>query len=85
MQLTDFDGMLHEYELPINESILGRRIERLEQLLEPGELVQWSFHGAPFFLTSATRVTEVLMDAAQRGETIYDAMPIRKSSAPTCI
>jgi hypothetical protein len=61
---------------------MGRRTERLERLLEPDELVQWRFHGVPLFVTSAARVTQVLMDAALRGETIYDAMPIRTSSAP---
>jgi aminoglycoside 3-N-acetyltransferase len=82
IQLTDFDGMVHHYELPFNKSVMGRRIERLERLLDPDELVQWRFRGVPLFVTSAARVTEVLMDAALRGETIYDAMPIRKSSAP---
>jgi hypothetical protein len=73
---------VHHYELPFNKLVMGRRIERLEQLLDPQELIQWRFHGAPLFVTSAARVTEALMDAALRGETIYDAMPIRKSSAP---
>jgi hypothetical protein len=82
VQLTDFDGAVHDFELPFNESVMGRRIERLEHLLDPDELVQWRFHGAPLFVTSAARVTEVLMDAALRGETIYDALPIRKSLAP---
>jgi aminoglycoside 3-N-acetyltransferase len=77
IQLTDFDGTVHHYELPFHESVMGRRTERLERLLEPDELVQWRFHGVPLFVTSAARVTEVLMDAALRGETIYDAMPIR--------
>ena len=82
IQLRDFDGAVHHYELPFNEAVLGRRIERLERLLGPDELVQWRFHGVPLFVTSAARVTEVLIDAALRGETIYDAMPIRRSSAP---
>ena len=81
IQLMDFDGTEHHYELPFNKSVMGRRIERLEHLLDPDELIQWRFHGAPLFITSAARVTEVLTDAALRGETIYDAMPIRKSSA----
>ena len=80
IQLTDFDGTVHHYELPYNESVMGRRIERLEQLLGRGELVQWRFRGVPLFVTSAARVTEALIDAALRGETIYDALPIRKSS-----
>jgi aminoglycoside 3-N-acetyltransferase len=81
VQLTDFDGTVYPYELPFNESVFRRRIERLDQLLGPDELVQWRFHGVPLFVTSAARVTKVLIDAALRGETIYDAMPIRKSSA----
>jgi aminoglycoside 3-N-acetyltransferase len=80
IQLTDFDGTVHHYELPFNEALLGRRIERLERLLGPDELVQWRFHGVPLFVTSAARVTQVLMNAALRGETIYDALPIRKSA-----
>jgi aminoglycoside 3-N-acetyltransferase len=78
IQLTDFDGTVHHYELRFNESVMGWRTERLEQLLDRDELVKWRFHGVPLFVTSAARVTQVLMDAAGRGETIYDAMPIRK-------
>jgi hypothetical protein len=40
------------------------------------ELVRWRFHGVPLFVTSAARVTEVLVAAAERGETIYAPMPI---------
>jgi aminoglycoside 3-N-acetyltransferase len=83
IQLKGFDGTVHHYELPFNKSVMGRRIERLERLLGPDELVQWRFHGVPLFVTSAARVTEELMDAALRGETIYDPMPIRKSSGST--
>jgi len=80
IKLMGFDGASHDYELPFSESIMGRRIERLEHLLDPEELVEWRFHGVPLFVTSAERVTDVLIEAALRGETIYDAMPIRKSS-----
>jgi aminoglycoside N3'-acetyltransferase len=80
IQLVDFDGAARDYELHHSESTIGRRLERLQQLLGPDELVQWRFHGVPLFITSAARVTEVLVDAALRGETIYDPMPI--SSRP---
>jgi aminoglycoside 3-N-acetyltransferase len=80
IQLTDFDGTVYRYELPFNRSVMRWRTERLEWLLGPDELVHWRFHGVPLFVTSAARVTDVLMDAALRGETIYDAMPIRKSA-----
>jgi aminoglycoside N3'-acetyltransferase len=78
IQLTDFDGGVHHYELPFNNSPMRWRTERLEQLLDPDELVHWRFHGVPLYVTSAARVTQVLMDAALRGETIYDVMPIGK-------
>ena len=79
VHLRDFDGELHDYELPVKSLELGRRMERLEQLLTPNELAQWRFHGVPLFATTASRVTEVLVEAALREETIYDAMPIRDS------
>jgi len=81
VQLKDADGTLHDFDLlGVPEGVeWPRRVERLEQLLSPDELVQWRFHGAPLFATTASRVTEVLIEAALRGETIYDAMPVRRS------
>ena len=81
VQLKDVDGTVYDYELRVGELTTRRRAERLEQLLGPDELIRWRFHGVPLFVTSAARVTEVLSDAALRGETIYDAMPIRASRA----
>jgi aminoglycoside 3-N-acetyltransferase len=81
VQLIDFEGTAHDYELRFSESTVGRRLERLEQLLGPDELLQWRFRGVPLFMTSAARVTDVLIDAALRGETIYDAMPIGRGRA----
>ena len=77
VQLKDVDGSVYDYELRVGELTTRRRAERLERLLGPDELIRWRFHGVPLFVTSAARVTEVLSDAALRGETIYDAMPIR--------
>lgn len=76
VRLKDHDGSIHDYELPVGEAGLARRVELLERLLGADELVCWRFHGAPLFVASAARVTEVLVDAALRGETIYEAMPI---------
>jgi len=70
---------VHDYELPVQRVGMARRLERVEQLLSPSELMRWHFHGVPLFVTSASRVTEVLIEAALRGETIYDAMPIRRN------
>ena len=61
------------------------RAEPLKRLLGPDELIRWRFHGVPLFVTSAARVTEVLIDAALRGETIYDAMPIGATRASGAI
>jgi len=79
VKLKDADGAAHEYDLPLNEPGMTRRLERVGRLLDADELVQWRFHGVPLFVTSASRVTEVLIDAALRGETIYDALPIRSA------
>jgi aminoglycoside 3-N-acetyltransferase len=80
VQLRDVDGTVHNYELRVGET-MQRRAELLERLLSPDELIRWRFHGVPLFVTSAGHVTQVLVDAALRGETIYDAMPIRGTRA----
>jgi aminoglycoside 3-N-acetyltransferase len=71
VEIKDVDGRSYAYELPINAPGYVRRLKRLERLMSPGELVQWRFHGVSLFVTSAARVTEVLIDAASRGETLY--------------
>jgi aminoglycoside N3'-acetyltransferase len=81
VQLKDVDGGLHDYKLRFGETVMRARAEPLKRLLGRDELIRWRFHGVPLFVTSAARVTEVLIDAALRGETIYDAMPIRATRA----
>ena len=76
VELRDVDGATHDYALPLTAPGLGRRLERLERLLTDDELVQWRFHGVALFVTDARRVTEALVEAALRGETIYDRQPI---------
>jgi aminoglycoside 3-N-acetyltransferase len=77
VQLRDANGTVHTYELQVEAVDMRRRLERLEQLLGPDELLRWRFHGVPLFMTSAACVTHVLIEAALGGETIYDAMPVR--------
>jgi hypothetical protein len=79
--LKDRDGSTHAYELPLNRPGYRRRLEYLERLLGPDELVRWRFRGVPLFVTSAASVTEALCGAALRGETIYESMPIRLRAA----
>jgi hypothetical protein len=77
VELKGPDGELHPYDLPVNDAAIRRRMNLLERILGPDELVRWRWHGVPLFVTSAARVTEVLTEAALRGETIYEPAPIR--------
>ena len=81
VQLKDVDGSVHDYELRLGDTAMQRHAELLELLLGPDELIRWRFHGVPLFITSAGRVTEVLTQAALRGETIYEGMPIGATPA----
>jgi len=85
VEIKDCDGNVHDYALPLAEPGLVRRMERLERMLGPNELVRWRFHGVPLFVTSAARVTEALTDAALRGETIYEAHGTSPISSSTPI
>ena len=81
VQLKDVDGNVHDYELPFGETGGTMRLEPLKRLLGRDDLIRWRFHGVPLYVTSAARVTEVLTDAALRGETVYEVMPIRATRA----
>jgi aminoglycoside 3-N-acetyltransferase len=72
VSIKDANGHLVPYSLPMSTERRQWHIEMLGDLLGRHELVRWRFHGAPFFMTTATRVTEALMDAALEGRTIYD-------------
>lgn len=76
VQLKDRDGRVYDYALPLNRPGMRRRLELVERLLGSDELIRWRFHGVPLFTTPAARVTDVLISAALRGETIYEEMPI---------
>lgn len=47
-------------------------IDKLPDLLRPGDLDLWHFHQVPFFAARARRITDRLVDAARRGQTLYD-------------
>lgn len=61
----------HSFRLRVDVSPFERRLDRLPQLLKPGVLCQWGFHGVPMFWTHAGRITSALREAALRGKTIY--------------
>ena len=69
--LEDFDGSKLVHTLRYGRGGRERRIERLRRWMPPAELLEWRFHGVPMFHTTASRVTQALMDAAAREETIY--------------
>jgi hypothetical protein len=52
----------------------------LRSLLSSSELVEWSFRSVPMFVTYADRVTATLIDAAQKGVTVYGTVCHSQSS-----
>lgn len=47
-------------------------IAKLPSLLKPGDLKYWRFHNTPMFAGRAKQVTESLVEAAKKGQTLYD-------------
>jgi aminoglycoside 3-N-acetyltransferase len=77
--MTAADDTTYEYQLPVSsEPLTDRlRLQMLERLLTRDELRRWRFHGVPLFVTTAARVTDALVEAAERGETLYQELPIK--------
>ena len=47
-------------------------IAKLPQLLNPTDMKYWSFHHTPLFAARAKQVTNSLIRAAKKGQTLYD-------------
>jgi aminoglycoside 3-N-acetyltransferase len=60
------------YRLPGGGLLWRRNMWRLRALMPKGQLLEWNFHGAPMFAVRAADVSNALIDAAKRGETIYE-------------
>jgi len=58
-----------------------RRMPKLRQLMSQSRLQEWKFHSVPMFHTRAAWVTEDLLAAASRGQTIYELSEHGASSA----
>ncbi len=72
VKILDTDGAEHVYTLKAGtEATPPRRMDVLQRLMSPQELMQWRFHGVSVYMVSARRVTECLVDAARKGVTIY--------------
>jgi aminoglycoside 3-N-acetyltransferase len=73
VEMTLADGKVeypYRFRAELNPGTL--RLDRLSRMLAPGDLVEWRFHGVPIFWVRAGRVTRALVEAAQRGETLYE-------------
>ena len=70
MVLVDATGE-HPYLFHADLNPTTGRLDWLSGMLAPGELNEWRFHGIPMFWTRAGRVTDVLVEAALRGRTLY--------------
>jgi aminoglycoside 3-N-acetyltransferase len=77
--LKDAHGECHGYSLPVAVPGQAWDLDRLRMLLGPNEVVQWRFHGVPMYIADAGRVTQALIEAANRNETIFDAFPARSN------
>ncbi|MBK8689388.1 MAG: AAC(3) family N-acetyltransferase [Betaproteobacteria bacterium] len=73
LSMTIVDGA---EEVPLVLSgrfIEGRRnMWKLREIMGQDLLREWSFHGVPLFATWASDVTRCLLEAAQKGITLYD-------------
>jgi aminoglycoside 3-N-acetyltransferase len=70
VQIVDVNGRSFVFTLKVDAE-RQRRVERLRRWLSDAELREGSFHGVPLFVTSARAVTDALVAAARRGQTIY--------------
>jgi aminoglycoside 3-N-acetyltransferase len=74
--LVDYDGSRYEYELGLPDLSKKLDLRVLWSLLSKEELVEWRFHGVPMFVIPlASVVTDRLIEAANRGVTIFGRAP----------
>jgi aminoglycoside 3-N-acetyltransferase len=74
--LIDYDGERIPYELGLPDRSKKLDLRVLWSLLSRDELMEWRFHGvALFVITRAGIVTERLIEAANRGVTVYGQVP----------
>jgi aminoglycoside 3-N-acetyltransferase len=74
--LVDYDGSRYEYTLGRPDRTKKLDLTVLRSILSREELAEWRFHGVPMFVVrEAKLLTERLIEAAQRGITIYGRAP----------
>lgn len=70
--LIDYDGSRYEYTLGLPDRTKKLDLRVLWQVLSRNELAEWRFHGVPMFrVPKAGVLTQRLIEAAERGITIY--------------
>ena len=69
--LRDADNVDREYELRWRRFDWPRNMWKLREIMGAGLLRQWEFHHVPLFASRARDVTDALVDAARRGDTLY--------------
>jgi aminoglycoside 3-N-acetyltransferase len=75
--LVDYDGSRYEYKLGVPDRTKKLDLTILWSVLSKAELIEWRFHGVPMFLVPQAGVlTERLVEAAQRGITVYGTVPV---------
>jgi aminoglycoside N3'-acetyltransferase len=75
MNITIVDGSIQIPMILRGGGIQGRlNMKKLPSLLQDGDLQSWTFHHAPFFTIRADVVTSRLVEAAERGESVYDPL-----------
>ena len=70
VRLRDAEGIEHPYTLQLRRFQARRDMWRLRRLMPAEHLREWTFHGVPLFSTRARDVTEDLLAAALRGDTV---------------
>lgn len=73
LQVKVIDG---DEEVPVTLHGTGLKwrfnIAKLPQLLHSGDLKYWTFHHTPLFAARAKQVTDSLIKAAKKGQTLYE-------------
>jgi hypothetical protein len=73
VEIVNREGEIIPYEMsrPLSRSVV-LRTERLSQLLNPGDMKEWSFKGTTLYVTDASAIDSAILGGARRGFTLYE-------------
>ena len=75
--LVDYDGTRYQHMLGLPDRTKKLDLTVLWSILSKDELREWKFHGVPMFVVpSAAVLTDRLIEAAEKGITIFGTVPI---------